>query len=463
MLFNSIEFLLFFLPLFLIVYGLTPDKFKNVTLVSGSLIFYAMGEPRYLVLLMLSVIVNYFFGLHLGRGIAQKGKGKKRKNAKLDKKRKILLGTAVVINIGLMGIFKYGTQGDELPLGISFYTFQILSYLIDVYRGDQRREDSFMRLAAYVVMFPQLISGPIVSYGEVRDALSERRFTAAGVQEGLKVLTMGLTAKVLLADRIGLLWMKVQVTGFESISTPLAWMAAIAYSLKLYFDFYGYSLMAVGLGKILGFALPINFRNPYMASSVRDFYRRWHITLGRWFSKYVYIPLGGNRKGEFRTICNLIAVWLLTSVWHGSTLNFLLWGMLLVFLIIVERQLARIRLPKPLQLPAKVITHFYLWAVIPVSWMCFAITDVGQLQVYLGRMFGTLPALHIGAWDWRNALEDYGLLFATCFFACTPAMGKIFKKMKDRLPGVLILVVLFWLCVWRIQVEGQNPFMYRNF
>lgn len=422
-----------------------------------------MGEPRYLILLMLSVVVNFFFGLHLGRGTTQKGKGKKRKNAKLDKKRKRLLWIAVVLNIGLLGIFKYGVPGDELPLGISFYTFQILSYLIDVYRGEQKKECSFVRLATYVVMFPQLISGPIVRYGEVRDSLERRSFTAAGVQEGLKVFTMGLAAKVLLADRIGLLWVKVQVAGFESISTPLAWLTAVAYSLKLYFDFYGYSLMAVGLGKMLGFELPVNFRNPYMAGSVRDFYRRWHITLGRWFSKYVYIPLGGNRKGEFRTICNLIAVWLLTSVWHGNTLNFLLWGMLLVFLIIVERQLSRIKLPKPLQLPAKVISHFYLWAVIPISWMCFAIADVGQLQVYLGRMFGVLPAVHVGAGDWRSALEDYGALFAVCFFACTPAMGKIFRKIKDRLPGVLILVALFWLCVWRIQVEGGNPFMYRNF
>ena len=412
---------------------------------------------------MLSVAVNFFFGLHLGRGTTQKGKNKRRKNIKLEKKRKRLLWVAVILNIGLLGFFKYGAPEEEFPLGISFYTFQILSYLIDVYRGDQRKESSFVRLATYVVMFPQLISGPIVYYGEVRDALERRSFTVEGVQEGLKVFTMGLAAKVLLADRIGLLWVKVQVTGFESISTPFAWLGAIAYSLKLYFDFYGYSLMAVGLGKMLGFELPINFRNPYMASSVRDFYRRWHMTLGRWFSKYVYIPLGGNRKGEFRTVCNLIAVWLLTSIWHGSTLNFLFWGMLLVFFIIVERQLGKIRLPKPLQLPAKVISHFYLWAVIPISWICFAVVDVEQLQVYLGRLFGVLPAVHANAEDWKNALKDYGVLFAAGFFACTPAMEKIFIKIKDRLLGVLILVALFWLCVWRIQVEGQNPFMYRNF
>lgn len=416
-----------------------------------------------MVLLMVSVAVNFFFGLHLGRGVRQKGRNREHKKSKLDKKRKILLIIAVVLNIVLLGIFKYGVTGGELPLGISFYTFQILSYLIDVYRGEQRRETSFVHLATYIVMFPQLISGPIVSYGEVRDSLRQREFTAAGVQEGLKVFTMGLAAKVLLADRIGLLWVEVQVTGFESISTPLAWIAAAAYSLKLYFDFHGYSLMAVGLGRMLGFELPANFKNPYMANSVRDFYRRWHITLGRWFCRYVYIPLGGNRKGELRTCFNLIVVWVLTAVWHGDTINFLIWGLLLVLLIITERQLARIRLPEILRVPVKILSHLYLWAVIPVTWMCFAITDIHQLQVYLGRMFGVLPGLRVSAGDWRSALGNYGGLFLTGFFASTPGMQKIFRRLKNHPVGVVILAVLFWLCVWRLQIDGQNPFMYRSF
>ena len=472
MVFSSIEFLLFFLPLFLILYGLTPDKYKNVTLLSGSLVFYALGEPWFVFLLMLSVFINYFFGLHLGRKVKKKEKDNLQEIFDLDieynqrkiyKRRRRLFAAAVALNLGLLGFFKYCAPGDTIPLGISFYTFQILSYLIDLFRGEERRETSFINLATYIVMFPQLIAGPIVNYGEVREALKHREFTAAGLQEGLKVFTMGLVSKVLLADRIGLLWQEAQVAGFESISTPLAWLAAAAYSLKLYFDFYGYSLMAAGLGTMLGFELPCNFKNPYMAVSVRDFYRCWHMTLGRWFRRYVYIPLGGNRRGELRTIFNLAAVWGLTALWHGSTLNFLVWGLMLAALIITERQLARIRLPRALRLPAKALSHIYLLALIPVTWMCFAITDTGQLRLFLGRMFGTAPGMNVNLNDWRSALENYGILFAAGFFACTPAMEKIFKRFKNHVLGMAMLAVLFWLCVWRLQVEGQNPFMYSNF
>lgn len=472
MLFSSIEFLLFFLPLFLILYGLTPDKYKNVTLLLGSLVFYALGEPKFVLLLMLSVLINYFFGLHLGRKVKKKGKRDKQKKSdsdieyrqsKVHKKRKRMLAAAVVLNLGMLGFFKYCAPGDKIPLGISFYTFQILSYLIDLYRGDENKETSIVNLAAYVVMFPQLIAGPIVNYGEVRKSLVHREFTATGLQDGLKLFTLGLAAKVLLADRIGLLWQEVQVAGFESISTPLAWIAAAAYSLKLYFDFYGYSLMASGLGRMLGFELPENFKNPYMATSVRDFYRRWHMTLGRWFRRYVYIPLGGNRRGELRTVFNLTTVWVLTALWHGGTLNFLVWGLLLAVLIIIERQLAKIRLPEALRKPAGIMSHIYLLAVIPVTWMCFAITEIDQLGIFLGRMFGTVPGLYVNLNDWRNALANYGILFAVCMFACTPGMDKTFKRLKNNPVGVVVLVALFWLCIWRLQVEGQNPFMYSNF
>jgi len=320
-----------------VIYGLTPKNAKNVTLLSGSLIFYALGEPKYLLLLMISVIVNYFFGLNLGS--AWRREKNKIEKQRRSKKQKAVLAGALVYNIGMLALFKSGVAGIGLPPGISFYTFQILSYLLDVYRGEQRREESFLMLASYITMFPQLLSGPIVGYGEIRENLRHRTFNAGSVQEGLKLFTMGLASKVLLADRVGILWQEVQVTGFESISTPLAWIAAVAYSMKIYFDFYGYSLMASGLGRMLGFELPENFRNPYMSSSVREFYRRWHMTLGRWFTKYVYIPLGGNRKGEFRTVCNLLAVWALTSIWHGTTANFLIWGMLLWLAIVFERLL----------------------------------------------------------------------------------------------------------------------------
>lgn len=461
--FSSIEFLLFFLPLFLLAYALTPGKMKNVTLLSGSLIFYALGEPRSLGILVVSVVVNYFLSLHLGRRERQKN-GNKRRNRRLEKRRKILFVTAILLNLTLLAFFKCGLGEGGLPLGISFYTFQILSYLIDLYRNGQKGETSFVVFATYITMFPRLISGPIVYYSEVEDALRGREFTVRGVQEGLKVFTMGLASKVLLADRIGLLWQEVQVTGFESISTPLAWLAAIAYSMKLYFDFYGYSLMAVGLGKMLGFELPDNFRLPYMAASVRDFYRRWHMTLGRWFCNYVYIPLGGNRKGEFRTVCNLLAVWFLTSIWHGSTANFMIWGMLLWLAIVLERQLNALGIWKYMEKgPGKLVARFYLWVFIPITWICFAVTDINQLQIFLGRMFHVVPGIRVSAGDWGKALANYGYLLAAGAFACTAGIQKLFRKFKDTLPGIVVLVLLFWWCVWRLQLEGQNPFMYRNF
>lgn len=464
MVFSSIEFLLVFLPIFLLFYRLSPDRIKNVVLLAGSLIFYALGEPRYLVLLMISVLINYMIGLHLEQSKRQKGKDKIQRKNKYEKRRCRLFVVAIIGNIGVLAFFKIVSGKTGIPLGISFYTFQMMSYLIDVYRGEQRKETSFVRLATYVTMFPQLISGPIVSYGEVRDSLRERSFSAETLEEGMKVFTVGLAFKVLLADRLGLLWHDVQVTGFESISVPLAWLAAIAYSMKIYFDFYGYSLMAVGLGKVLGFELPENFRTPYMACSVRDFYRRWHITLGRWFCRYVYIPLGGNRRGELRTVCNLLAVWLLTAIWHGSTANFLIWGMLLWLLIVFERQLSALGCDKVFEKRLlKWIPHLYLWIVIPVTWVCFAVTDVSQLQIILGRMFGVVKGISVGAGDWVKALQDYWYLLGIGAVACTPALQKVFQRWKDNVFCKLILVALFWLCIWRLQVEGQNPFMYFRF
>lgn len=461
MIFSSIEFLLLFLPAFLIFYRFSPDRIKNVVLLAGSLIFYAFGEPRYLVLLMVSVLGNYFAGLHLEQMPRQKGKRNRQKKSKYDRKRKRIFIGAVTANIGVLALCKVLFDENTLPLGISFYTFQILSYLIDVYRGDEKRETSFTCFATYVTMFPQLVSGPIVNYGEVRANLHQREFGAEKLQEGLKVFTLGLAAKVLLADRLGLLWREVQVTGFESISTPLAWLAAIAYSMKIYFDFYGYSLMAAGLGGMLGFELPENFRIPYMARSVRDFYRRWHVTLGRWFCRYVYIPLGGNRRGELRTVLNLLAVWGLTAIWHGGTANFLIWGMLLWLLIVLERQLEALGADKLVKKdPMKVIPHLYLWAVIPVTWVCFAVTDISQLQIYLGRMFGVMEGIRVSTRDWIRALQTYWYLFGIGALACTPVLHRLFRRWKDSVIGTIVLVALFWLCVWRLQVEGNNPFMY---
>ncbi len=460
LIFSSVEFLLFFLPIFLIVYGLAPEKYRNVILLAGSLIFYAVGEVRFLIPLVCSVVINYFFGLHLGRRSRRK---RHKRNEKLERKRKCLFPVAIGFNLAVLIAFKYFAP-EAMPLGISFYTFQILSYLIDLYRDEQVRETSFVKFASYVVMFPKLVSGPIVAYGDVRGDLDGRVFTLAGWQEGMKVFTAGLSAKVLLADYFAILWKDVQTIGFESISTPMAWVGAFAFSMNIYFDFWGYSLMAKGVGRMLGFALPDNFQNPYMATTVRDFYRRWHITLGKWFTKYVYIPLGGNRKGEWITIRNLLLVWILTSVWHGVTMNFLIWGMVLVTLIILERQAERLGIIRAVEkVPGKCLSHLYIWLVIPITWVCFAIPDLEQLYIYLGRMFGFVGGDNVFAGDWIKSLRDYGGMLAVGALGCTAAAGKVFRKVRDGFLGTIVLAILFWVCVWRLQVAGENPFMYLRF
>ena len=439
MVFSSIEFLLCFLPIFILVYMVVPQKLKNVTLVLGSMVFYAYGDLLRLGLLAVLTAVNYMMARRMNR-------------------RRTVLIAALAVNFGALIFFKLFRGGEMLPLGISFYTFQAASYLIDVYRREAPAERNFIDFAAYIMMFPKLVMGPITSYKDMRRQLRHRRCDAESLQDGLKLFILGLGGKVLLADRLALLWHEVQVTGFESISTPLAWLAALAYSLELYFDFAGYSLMAVGLGRMLGFKLPENFRQPYMAGSVREFYRRWHMTLGEWFCKYVYIPLGGSRRGESRTVCNLLVVWLLTSLWHGITGNFLIWGMGLCLLIILERQVGKLwkgRVP--------VINHLYLCVVIPITWMCFAITDLEQLGIYLGRMFGLGNSVAVNAEDWQKALGNYGLLLLAGMVASTPLVRWIYRKLEKRWVGMILLAACFWFCIHRIVLGGTNPFLYRNF
>ncbi len=454
MVFNSIEFLLKFLPIFLLIYYMTEIKYRNVILFMGSIYFYACGEPVYVLLLMASVVLNFQVGKRLDI---------KKKTTKT--KRKILFWVAVAVDAALLLFFKFVPEifpADiklGMPLGISFYTFQVISYLTDVYRGDIRAEYSFVRLGAYISMFPKLMSGPIVNYSEVSKELKYRKCTLAAADSGLKKFVWGLSLKVLLADRLAILWHEIQTTGFDSISTPLAWMGAFGYSMQIYFDFYGYSLMAVGLGEMLGFSLPENFDLPYMSKSVREFYRRWHMTLGRWFKNYVYIPLGGSRKGISRTVLNLLVVWVLTALWHGGSPNFLIWGLSLWLLITLERLFdKKERIGK-----SKILSHLYVILVIPLTWMCFAITDVAGLQVYFGRMFGFAAGINVNPGDFVKAVGNYGILFAAGLILCTPVSKKLFEKYRNKLVGMFILAALFWWCVWCIMTEGNNPFMYLDF
>ena len=469
MVFSSVEFLLYFLPVFLLLYAITPERYRNITLLVGSIYFYACGEPKYLPLLIVSVIVNFGIGRFLGAGPAYIERwNQKNTEISYEEWRKGVMLFAVTVNVGVLLLFKVAMRDSVLPLGVSFYTFQILSYLIDVYRRDIPCERSLVRMATYVAMFPQLVSGPIVNYSEVSNALVRRRLGMRNIQSGLKIFTLGLASKVLLADRIGLLWNDIQVRGFESISTPMAWLGALAYSFKLYFDFCGYSIMAIGLGVMLGFNFPENFHTPYIARSVREFYRGWHITLGRWFSNYIYIPLGGNRKGELCTARNLLVVWALTGLWHGGRGNFILWGIFLWMLIVMERHVSAFLDRHPIGGASiwdqmAIVPHLYIWIIIPFSWMFFAITDAGELWTYLTRLLGAAPQFMPFEDDWKNALSTYGGLFAVCAIACTPFVKRVFRRWKDSIVGECVLAALFWFCVWRIMVEGNNPFLYFKF
>ena len=440
MVFSSFEFLFRFLPVFLLMYYVTPQKWKNAVLFAGSILFYTAGEAEYVVLLLASVVINYVFGRLMYRDTYE-GRGKKQL---------ILLIVALCYDFGVLFLFKYSGFMDKLPLGISFYTFQIAAYIIDVYRGRVPVEKSFIRLGTYVTMFPQLIAGPIINYSEVRMALCSRTVTFEQFESGLKTLILGLGAKVIVADRIGLLWNNIQAIGFESISTPLAWMGAFAYSIELYFDFSGYSLMALGLGRMLGFEFPKNFKHPYISRSVSEFWRRWHITLGRWFREYVYIPLGGNRKGKARTIFNLFVVWSLTAVWHGAEGHFLL---------ALEKAFLLQFLKK-----SKILSHVYLVLVVPLTWMAFAIADVGQLGVYYARMF---PFFGVGEtvrqMDFLQYLKDYGPLFLMGIVFSTPYPTALYKVFEKKWLGSLAVIVVLGLSLYYMAVSTNNPFLYFNF
>ncbi|MGN0141001.1 MAG: MBOAT family O-acyltransferase [Roseburia sp.] len=450
MVFSSFEFLFRFLPVFLLIYYVTPRKCRNLVLFTGSIVFYTVGEASYVLLLLASVVVNYVLGRLMYTGAAE-GRGGRQK---------VLLILALCYDFGMLFFYKYSGLAPHLPLGISFYTFQIAAYIIDVYRGNIPAEKSFIKLGTYLTMFPQLVAGPIINYSDVRARLNRRVVTVEDFEDGLKTLIIGLGAKVIIADRIGLLWNNIQSIGFDSISTTLAWMGAFAYSIELYFDFAGYSMMAIGLGKMLGFEIPINFRQPYMSRSVSEFWRRWHITLGKWFREYVYIPLGGNRKGKLRTFFNLAVVWALTALWHGAKPNFLIWGASLLVLLAAEKLFLQRFLDKH-----KLISHIYLLVVVPVTWMAFAIEDVGQLGIYMSRMFPffTETAASVKNMDFVKYLGDYWGIFLMGIFFATPIPTAFYKVFKKKWLGNIGVSVILALSMYYLAISTNNPFLYFNF
>lgn len=449
MLFCSEEFIFWFLPIFLVIYYLVPARFKNLALFLGSLWFYFTGEKSWFVLIVISLVLHYIFtSLMQGRK---------------DGVRRFLLAVLMIYDFATLFFFKYVNMVFPewqigLPLGISFYTFQIAAYAIDVYRRPQEYTRSFVGLGTYLTMFPQLIAGPIVLFGDVKRQLQRRSVNLEGLEEGLKVFTVGLAYKMLLANILGNLWHEIQVVGIESISMPMAWMGAIAFSFQLYFDFNGYSLMAIGLGLILGFNIPRNFQHPYLATSVTDFWRRWHITLSTWFRDYVYIPLGGNRKGTARTIFNLLVVWAFTGMWHGAGWNFLLWGIYYFVFLVIEKFITGRFFEKHTG-----IGRIYALLVIVVGWVIFNVEGLSDIGIYLQKMFAPGAAFNSNPAVTLDALRRYGIFFVLGVLFSTCIVENIYRKYRKHFWLKLVLLALFWLSVYRMATAANNPFLYFRF
>lgn len=466
MVFSSTIFLCVYLPLVLLGYYICPKKGRNLFLLIVSLVFYAWGEPKYVFLMIFSILVNYIFGRLMD---------KHREN---KKRLKLMLVLSVVIDIGLLSVFKYtdfiitnvnaifGANFDllniALPIGISFYTFQAMSYTIDVYRNDVRVQKNLIDFGMYITMFPQLIAGPIVRYADVQDQLAERSVTTADFSEGVMRFVVGLGKKVLLANQMGAVWSEIYALGGD-VSALMAWTGAIAYTFQIYFDFSGYSDMAIGLGRMFGFKFPENFRYPYQSVSITDFWRRWHITLSTWFKEYLYIPLGGNRRGLARQALNLLIVWSLTGFWHGAGWNFVMWGLYYFVILFIEK----LFLLKALDKLPKFFRHVYALLLIIIGWVIFASDDVSVLLPYLGSMFGANGA--IGGMDVYTLLTKAVLLIICCI-ASTELPKKLFlsaagamnEKAAFTLKSVLMIALLALSMILLIG-DSYNPFLYFRF
>ena len=451
-LFNSLAFLFRFFPIFLIIYFLTPARFREVVLFFGSIIFYAMGGLRMAMGLTVLTIINYI----LGQMVFSADKG----GVKQANKRAFY--AAIAIDAGSLILFKVLSGLSDkvvLPLGFSFYLFKMISYQADLFRGEITRRPDIIDTVVYFTMFPQVTQGPIMRWNNVGFEKRERTVSVKAFNDGLFFFVLGLGMKVLLADPLSLLWYEIEKIGFESISTPLAWMGAIDFSLRLYMDFWGYSLMAAGIGMMLGFHFVVNFVHPYWACGVAEFYRRWHATLGAWFRDYIYIPLGGSRKGNLTTIRNLIIVWMLTGLWHGITPNFLIWGGVLALLIIWEKFVV-----DGLISSFPIIGHLHVWFFIPLTWVIFAIPDLKDLLIYFERLFPFFGSgVNVNTGDFMKQILIYWPFLLVSLLLCTPHWYRLIVRNRKRLPVILILTAVFWISVYRITISESNPFMYFSF
>ena len=459
MVFSSLVFLLLFLPTVVIVNFILPPKFRNLFLLAANLIFYAYGEPVYVLLMIASIAVNYYLAKYIDKTSDYR-------------KRKMMLILCILLNIGALCFFKYtmliadtlriipwfkNLSGINivLPIGISFYTFQAMSYVIDVYRGDCRSSKSLVDFGAYISLFPQLIAGPIVRYSDVERKIKERHVSYVMFSNGVKLFVIGLAKKVLLANQFGLIWNEICVS-VGNVGTLGAWIGAFAYTLQIYFDFAGYSDMARGLGKMLGFDFCINFSYPYISRSITEFWRRWHISLSTWFKDYVYIPLGGNRRGILRQIVNILIVWALTGLWHGAGWNFVMWGVYYGVLLVLEK----LFVGKLLTAVPKIICHIYTLLIVVVGWIFFASPTFADAFSYLKVMFTPSGSLQFNFMPWLFTFA-VGIISATPLGAAL--FGTLRVKHKSGIIEIILCIVGFVICVASLVTESYNPFLYFRF
>jgi len=469
MVFSSLLFLFLFLPLTLLLYACSPRKLKNLILFLMSLVFYAWGEPVYVALMLVSTVTDYAIGLLLERTGNSPGK------------RKLLLIGSVVVNLGVLGFFKYYAflarslealtgislpdWDPPLPIGISFYTFQTLSYTIDVYRREVAAQRSFIRFGCFVALFPQLIAGPIVRYREIEADLNRHRtIISRHLVEGSRLFLVGLGKKVLLANNIGALWDEIHAMPASELTAGTAWLGLVAFAMQIYFDFSGYSDMARGLGRMFGFQFPINFNYPYISQSITEFWRRWHMTLGSWFREYVYIPLGGNRVGRWKLFRNIFVVWLLTGLWHGASWNFVWWGLYFAIVLAAEKGFVLSWLRRV----PRVIRHLYACTLILLGWVLFAVESPGAM----GDYFCALIGLRGGGYDVQTlyGLTSYGGVLVLCVIGSLPVWkgiamkmeGPVRRRLYDGAMAAACMAILLLSIAYLVD-STYNPFLYFRF
>ncbi len=466
MLFSSIPFLYYFLPIVLILYFFVPKKLKNHVLLAFSLVFYGWGEPKYVILMVASILIGYFTGL----GIEATDK---------IKQKKTYLLISVIANLAFLGFFKYFDFFIEnfnavtglsvkllniaLPIGISFYTFQILSYTVDVYRKNVKAQKSLINLATYITMFPQLIAGPIVRYSDIESSLNERTHDFSKISYGLRRFIIGLSKKVLIANALGSVT-EVFVSSQDK-SVAFYWLYAVSFVLQVYFDFSGYSDMAIGLGSIFGFKFIENFNYPLISKSITEFWRRWHMSLVSWFRDYVYIPLGGNRVKKLRWVCNILVVWFLTGFWHGAEWNFIVWGLYFVVFLIIEKGAFGRFLNK-----SKVLNHIYTFFVITISFVIFNAVNLSEAFLYIKSMFGFSNIAFVSN-EFFYYLKEYSVILVLGVIGATPLLKTVFMKLQQKkgfskiltITEPVVLIILLIL-VTAYLVDGSfNPFLYFRF